>query len=53
LARYTDLFEMTRRTGFLFEYVVNRDAPEKSVFVMCPDAMWYDIEEKPEGDAHS
>lgn len=47
--RYSDLFTVTRRTGFMFQYVPNREAPENGVLVMCPHAMWYDIEEDAEG----
>jgi hypothetical protein len=48
--RYYDLFRVWRRTGFMFEYNVDGDAPEKGVFVMCPHSMWYDTEEAPESD---
>jgi hypothetical protein len=41
--RYSDLFQITRRTGFLFECI-----PETGVLVMCPHTLWYDIEEEPE-----
>jgi hypothetical protein len=41
--RYLDLFQITRRTGFLFECI-----PETGVLVMCPHTLWYDIEEEPE-----
>jgi hypothetical protein len=33
----------------MFQYVPNREAPENGVLVMCPHAMWYDIEEDAEG----
>jgi hypothetical protein len=44
--RYGDLFGITRRTGFLFEYAVASPDSAKSTFVMRPHSMWYDIEEE-------
>jgi hypothetical protein len=49
--RYWDLFPVNRQTGFMFEYIPNWESPEKGVFVMCPHAMWYDIEEEPEAQS--
>jgi hypothetical protein len=48
--RYFDLFRVWRRTGFMFEYNADSNAPEKGVFVMCPHPMWYDTEEALESD---
>jgi hypothetical protein len=35
-----------RRTGYIFEFIPQREDPEISAFVMCRHAMWYDVEEK-------
>lgn len=45
--RYSDLFGIVRRTGFMFEFIPNKVHPEKSTFVMCRHPMWYDQEEAP------
>jgi hypothetical protein len=49
--RYSDLFGVVRRTGFIFEFVAYRNSPENSVFVMCRHPMWYDTEEHPKHQA--
>ena len=44
--RYLDLFGVTRTTGFMFEYIPSREAPDDSVFAMCPAPnWWFDREE--------
>ena len=43
--RYTDLFGIVRRTGFMFEFIPDKIAPEKSTFVVCRHPMWKDEEE--------
>jgi hypothetical protein len=49
--RYLDLFNIMRRTGFMFEFIPLLTEPEKSKFVMRPSPWWYDKEEEPsEGD---
>lgn len=45
--RYSDLFDIMRRTGFAFEFIPNIADPEKSSFVQCPGPLWYDKEEEP------
>jgi hypothetical protein len=49
--RYSDLFNVARRTGFMFQYIPNREFPEKGVLVMCPHDMWNDVEEEPESQS--
>ena len=44
--RYSDLFGVTRRTGFMFEFVPDRDHPGNGSFIVCPHPMWSDDEEE-------
>jgi hypothetical protein len=47
--RYSDLFGIVRRSGFMFEFIPDKLHPEKSSFVMCNSAKWWhDEEEKPQ-----
>jgi hypothetical protein len=46
--RYSDLFGIVRRSGFMFEFIPNKTHPEQSSFVMCNSAKWHDEEEKPQ-----
>lgn len=48
--RYFDLFGAYWRSGFMFEYIPNKDDPDKSSFVICPHPMWYDREEDEHGN---
>lgn len=44
--RYSDNFGTIRRTGFMFEFVPDREFPAViGAFVMCPHAMWHDAED--------
>lgn len=47
--RYFDLFGAYWRTGFMFEFIPNKDQPEQSHFVICPHPLWDDIEEDKHG----
>jgi hypothetical protein len=52
--RYSDLFGITRRTGFTFEFIPDpNNPPLRGCFVMSPSPLWYDTEEEPDDKRES
>lgn len=45
--QYSDFFQVTRETGFIFEFVPDREVLGHGVFIVCPHPLWYDREVSP------
>lgn len=46
--RYSDLFDIKRRTGFMYQYIPDQKSPDVGVFAIVQHPQWYDREERPD-----
>jgi hypothetical protein len=46
--RYSDLFDIKRRTGFMYQYIPDQKSPDVGVLAIVQHPQWYDREERPD-----